>query len=136
MTNEETCAELMSAFDQASLPDGDTDAAREAAAASLRTLPDRASEDLKDVVPTITKMVTVMNNDVKNDTHELDTFLSDPAASAEYDKAEEAISTLCFPEATEEEVVQEEAVEEEVVQEEAVQEEAVEEEAVEPETAE
>lgn len=116
MTNLETCAELSNALDLASLPDGDTDAAREAVAASIRTLPDRASEDLKDIMPTIVKMVTVMHNDARNDTHELDTFLSDPAVSAEYDKAEEVISMLCFPETTEEQVTEEEAVQDEAVE--------------------
>ena len=135
MTNEETCAELLSAFDSSSLPDGDTDAGREAVAASLRTLPDRASRDLEDVIPTVTKVVTIMQNDARNDTSELDAFLSDPAASAEYDKAGELISTLCFPETTEEEMAEGEITEEEAAEEEPVEEEVVEEEAVAPETA-
>lgn len=136
MTTEQTCTELMSFIDPSSLPGGGDEAEMEAVTASMRTIPDRASDDLKDVVPAMSKVAEMALADEKNATNELDKYLEDPVVFEEYMKSYDAISGVCFPEVAEEDIPEEEVTEGEFTEEEYVEEEIAEEEITEPAAAE
>lgn len=116
MTTEETCTELMSFIDPSTLPGGGNEAEMEAIAASMRTIPDRASDDLKAVMPVMSKVAEIALADAKNNTNELDKYLEDPAVFEEYMKSDDAIYGICFPENAEEEFTEEEFAEEEAAE--------------------
>lgn len=100
MTTEETCTELNHFYQPTSLPGGGNATEREAMQATMRTLPERASEDLKDAAPAVSAFAEVALTDAKNDTRELDKYMADTAVADKYRQAVAVVNGICRTGAT------------------------------------
>jgi hypothetical protein len=100
MTTAETCTELDHFHRPSTLPGGGNADEREAMRVTMRTLPERASEDLKDTAPAISAFAEVALTDAKNNTRELDTYMADTAVADKYRQAMSLVNSICRPGAT------------------------------------
>ncbi|MCU1520694.1 MAG: hypothetical protein JWN19_1079 [Arthrobacter sp.] len=69
-------------------------------APEMRSLPDRASEDLKDAAPAISAFAEVALTDGKNNTRELDKYMADTGVADKYREAMAVVNSVCRPGAT------------------------------------
>lgn len=67
----------------------------DAVGAEMKTLPERASDDLKAFMPPIVAFSEVALKDAKADTRELDKYMADPAVAKPYQEAVQAAAKFC-----------------------------------------
>lgn len=96
LTTAETCAVIDRFYRPAhSATTGPTDADRDAVGAEMKTLPERASTELKEFMPPIVAFSEVALKDAKAGTRELDKYMADPAVAKKYQDAVQGAAKFC-----------------------------------------
>lgn len=67
----------------------------DAVEAEMRTLPEQASDDLKDIVPPIAAFAELAIKDGRAGTRELNTYMQDPAVAKQYQDSIVAAAKFC-----------------------------------------
>ena len=96
LTTPETCAAIDRFYRPAeTASEADRLAQIDAVEAEMRTLPERASDDLKASMPPIVAFSEVALKDARADTREVDKYMADPAVAKEYQEAVLAAAKFC-----------------------------------------
>lgn len=95
LSTAETCA-VLDRFYRPPLEDPEAEQSRmDAVEAEMRTLPERASEDLKDILPPIVAFAGLAIKDGRSGTRELNTYMHDPAVAKQYQDSIVAAAKFC-----------------------------------------
>lgn len=95
LTTAETCA-VLDRFYRPPLEDREAELSRvDAVGAEMRTLPEQASDDLKDIVPPIVAFAELAIQDGRAGTRELNTYMQDPAVAKHYQDSIIAAAKFC-----------------------------------------
>jgi hypothetical protein len=96
LTTPETCAAIDRFYRPAQTSsEAERIAQMDAVAAEMKTLPERASDELKAFMPPIVAFSEVALKDAKANTRELDKYMADPAVAKPYQEAVQAAAKFC-----------------------------------------
>jgi hypothetical protein len=96
LSTPETCAAIDRFYRPAkTATEAERLAAMDAVAAEMKTLPERASDELKAFMPPIVAFSEVALKDAKANTRELDKYMADPAVAKPYQEAVQAAAKFC-----------------------------------------
>lgn len=96
LTTAETCAAIDRFYRPAKTGSAaERLAAMDAVGAEMKTLPERASDELKAFMPPIVAFSEVALKDAKADTRELNTYMADTAVAKTYQDAVQGAAKFC-----------------------------------------